>query len=335
MGDFLLAVGMLVHLGIYLARQGTALFRQFSPALAVHVPRPVYTVVAGGFMAAMISWAYIGASFRPIALLALIVWASMQSLRLSNHVAFLALLLMGFLILGQAVQAEFAASMLGWMYVSAGLYKVNRDFLFTSRSVPRVLAADQYRRLTGRSLPKIAMKVVPSATVALELCLGVSLLVGITIRPIMICALIAHFIFLIIGHAHYSLVALGAWCIAANASFGQALDLDMRVVQLVVALGVLAGAGLATPWVFRWSLLGRCVTGTAAGVYALVAFRLATLPNLLVALPGMAAVLVGLVAIAPLLRARKDLTEEDADYLGDLIQAAARRFRAESDARSG
>jgi transcriptional regulator with XRE-family HTH domain len=41
-----------------------------------------------------------------------------------------------------------------------------------------------------------------------------------------------------------------------------------------------------------------------------------------------------LAEIAPLLRARKDLTKEDADYLGDLIQAAARRFRAESDARS-
>ena|SRR5579859_2473804 len=33
--------------------------------------------------------------------------------------------------------------------------------------------------------------------------------------------------------------------------------------------------------------------------------------------------------LAPLLRARKDLREEDAKYLEDLIEVAARRFKAE------
>lgn len=39
-------------------------------------------------------------------------------------------------------------------------------------------------------------------------------------------------------------------------------------------------------------------------------------------------------SLVPLLRARRDLTESDVDYLQDVIGAAARRFRAERDARS-
>jgi transcriptional regulator with XRE-family HTH domain len=38
--------------------------------------------------------------------------------------------------------------------------------------------------------------------------------------------------------------------------------------------------------------------------------------------------------LAPLLRARKDLSEQDVDYLEEVIGAAARRFRNESDQRS-
>jgi hypothetical protein len=36
-----------------------------------------------------------------------------------------------------------------------------------------------------------------------------------------------------------------------------------------------------------------------------------------------------LTQLAPLLRARKDLTEKDVDYLEDLVAAAVRRFQAE------
>jgi transcriptional regulator with XRE-family HTH domain len=38
-------------------------------------------------------------------------------------------------------------------------------------------------------------------------------------------------------------------------------------------------------------------------------------------------------ALAPLLRARTDLNEQDVAYLQELIAAAARRFRAESDSK--
>jgi hypothetical protein len=37
--------------------------------------------------------------------------------------------------------------------------------------------------------------------------------------------------------------------------------------------------------------------------------------------------------LAPLLRARKDLSEQDVAYLEDLIGAAVRRFSAESERR--
>ena len=36
-----------------------------------------------------------------------------------------------------------------------------------------------------------------------------------------------------------------------------------------------------------------------------------------------------LTQLAPLLRARKDLSEKDVDYLEDLVAAAVRRFQAE------
>lgn len=39
-------------------------------------------------------------------------------------------------------------------------------------------------------------------------------------------------------------------------------------------------------------------------------------------------------SLVPLLRARRDLTEGDVAYLEEVIGAAARRFRAERDARS-
>jgi hypothetical protein len=38
--------------------------------------------------------------------------------------------------------------------------------------------------------------------------------------------------------------------------------------------------------------------------------------------------------LVPLLRARKDLTSSDVDYLEDVIAAAARRFRAGNESRS-
>lgn len=38
-------------------------------------------------------------------------------------------------------------------------------------------------------------------------------------------------------------------------------------------------------------------------------------------------------SLVPHLRARRDLTEQDVDYLEEVIAAAARRFRAESDGR--
>lgn len=39
--------------------------------------------------------------------------------------------------------------------------------------------------------------------------------------------------------------------------------------------------------------------------------------------------------LVPLLRARKDLTSNDIEYLEDVIGAAARRFRAENESRGG
>jgi transcriptional regulator with XRE-family HTH domain len=39
-------------------------------------------------------------------------------------------------------------------------------------------------------------------------------------------------------------------------------------------------------------------------------------------------------SLVPLLRARNDLTEQDVDYLEEVIAAAARRFRAERETRS-
>jgi transcriptional regulator with XRE-family HTH domain len=41
-----------------------------------------------------------------------------------------------------------------------------------------------------------------------------------------------------------------------------------------------------------------------------------------------------LASLVPLLRARRDLTEGEVSYLEEVIGAAARRFRAERDARS-
>lgn len=38
--------------------------------------------------------------------------------------------------------------------------------------------------------------------------------------------------------------------------------------------------------------------------------------------------------LVPLLRARKDLSGQDVEYLEDVIGAAARRFRADSESRS-
>ena len=42
-----------------------------------------------------------------------------------------------------------------------------------------------------------------------------------------------------------------------------------------------------------------------------------------------------LAALAPLLRARRDLDADDVRYLEDLITAAARRFRSERAAQDG
>ncbi|MGL5810770.1 MAG: hypothetical protein ACRCYQ_12575 [Nocardioides sp.] len=201
-----------------------------------------------------------------LAALLLLGWASLQSIRISNHV-FLAILTLAGWGLSQSGQAAWSSGLLGGVYIAAGFYKLNRNFLFSTNSVPLILLND-YARHLGFTLPgRPVTRALPSMIVLVELTLGATVFfLGVNYWVFGV-AFVMHLIFSIIGHLHFSLISMAVLLSAAKGN----VEIQSSAIAVTWLFALSIGALIAVfsvPWVFVHKKLGRSINFIGGVAYA-------------------------------------------------------------------
>ncbi|GAA3092439.1 hypothetical protein [Streptosporangium carneum] len=261
-----LTLALVGHQANNVLREGTGyVLHTFAPVTGVPLPRALVAALQTSLLPVCTALFLLGG--RPgglVAVVLLALWVAVQNWRLSNHVwlAFLAVALF------QAVPADHAGEvarfLLGGVYLTAGLFKTNHQFLATARSCGRLIPR-LYAERTGLRLGDRLLSRVPLAVVATELLLGGALLLNAPLLPLFAVAAGMHLLFGLTGNFPFSLVALCLWAAAAEPPAG--FDRPPAVPLTLVALASLGiGVRFGTRWIYRNTRAG----GVLCGVFAMV-----------------------------------------------------------------
>jgi hypothetical protein len=220
----LLGAGLLTHQFMYIIMYRRYLTINFAPALGVRLPDRLFTVVQILGIPAVVALLAVGGLVpRIVALAVYILWASVQSMRISNHVwlAFLGLAIVE--LSGPLEQVTEARLLLGTLYLVTGSVKFNGPFLFSDQSAARVIINLQATNGKWRA-PKFVLALSPFVVAIGEFGTGAMLLANFHIFIAFLICAILHFTFGFVGNVHFSLIALSFWSVALGCRFP---DLDV------------------------------------------------------------------------------------------------------------
>jgi hypothetical protein len=248
----------------------------FAPALGVHLPQPIFTLVQTVALPLFVVLLAIGGPVATaIGLGIYLLWSSIQSMRISNHV-WLAFIGAAVVTLSDPLeQVAEARLILGALYFISGLVKCNDEFLFTERSVARAAIIDQAANLK-LPVPRFMLLFSPAVVAIAEVAAGVSLLVNQGVVLVFAVCVVLHFAFGIVGNFHFSLIALAFWheALGGNASIGTALS-NSWPWMVVAAIG-----GAIASYLLKSNLLDArdrtSRAGFAASAFLSAAFCAAT-----------------------------------------------------------
>jgi len=235
----LLGAGLLTHQFMYVIMYRRYLTINFAPALGVLLPDRLFVLVQVTAIPLVIVLLSVGGTAATLAALAVYsLWASVQSMRISNHVwlAFLGIALVG--LSDPDSRVTVARLLLGALYLVSGLVKCNNEFLFSEQSAARVIITMQATNGNWRA-PRILLALSPYVVAFAEVAVGVLLLAGVQlVLAFAVCAVL-HFTFGFVGNVHFSLIALAFWSVALGCRLPDAavLGANWAVLLAVTAFG--------------------------------------------------------------------------------------------------
>ncbi|WP_159401503.1 hypothetical protein [Streptomyces sp. NRRL F-5053] len=245
----------------------------FAPTLGLTLPRPVFTAVqiaAIPIVSILIILGGRAATFA--AVVTLLLWSSVQSLRMSNHIW---LALFGVLVFSFSKPAEHvveARMLLGYLYVAAGVFKCNSEFLLSDRSLARGIVNRQASSLNLRA-PKLFVALSPAAVVLGELGTGVMLMLNYRLDiAFLVCAGL-HLAFSIVGNAHFALIALAFWyeALGGSLSFAELLIGNVALLVTVIVIGGLSGYVIGNHTLHGSRIKGGLADALLVGIYCAAA----------------------------------------------------------------
>lgn len=213
----LLGAGLLTHQFMYVIMYKGYLRINFAPALGVRLPGWAFSAVQVAAIPAVVALLLLGHPVATgVALALYVLWASVQSMRISNHVwlGFLAIALLGFA--EPSEQVTVARLLLGGLYLLSGLIKCNDEFLFSEQSAAKEILYLQEANGNWRA-PKAVVALSPFLTAIAEIGVGVALLVDVNLVAAFVVAAVFHFSFGFVGNVHFSVIAMSIWWVALQA----------------------------------------------------------------------------------------------------------------------
>lgn len=266
----LLGAGLLAHQFIYiLAYRRKYLTLSFAPALGIKLSRPAFTLVQiAGIPTAVTLMAFGGRATTLAALAILLLWSSIQSLRISNHIwlAFFGALVLAFS--DAAEQVTEARFLLGYLYFAAAVFKCSKEFLLSDRSVAKVIINNQADSFNLRA-PKAFLALAPAVVALAELGAGVMLFLDYRLDIAFLVCAVLHLTFGIVGNVHFALISLAFWHEALGGSLpvGELIAGNAPLLMTALAIGALSGYFIGNNTLHGSRLLGGSADAFLVGIY--------------------------------------------------------------------
>jgi len=230
----LLIIGLLAHQLGRMWEQGFAdAHHNYAPVFAIRLSRQI--TFAGQAIALPTALVVAVVLPRPggaaCALILVMYWLITVQRRLANHCWLSLLALAAMTFVPPAKDGVIARDLLVGLYLSAALFKLNPEYLFTDRSAGRVVHA-----------PRWLLRSIPMTVVLAEALTGASLLIPTFAYAGLLLAVAMHEAFGVSGNFSFSIVAMVLW-VTALASNGYGITLPP--VESVWWLAVPVSAALA------------------------------------------------------------------------------------------
>ncbi|MFE0508573.1 hypothetical protein [Streptomyces sp. NPDC058964] len=268
--------GLLVHQVGRVTEFGLAeIRRNVAPVFAVALP-PRLTVL---LQLAALPAALVAVLLRPagglvVGLVLVLLWLLSVQRRLANHVWLAAISLLVLACVPVGVTPVVFRDLLAGLYLSAAVFKMTSEYLFGQRSPGRVIA-DHYARAVGLRVPAHLLRWVPTVVVAVELVVGVLIMVPGMELWAMYMALAMHWMFGITGNFPFAVIAMVLWTAALSPdAVGPVLPVPHNPAWIALPVSLVAAV------VFRWRagklrgwpfVVRDAVDSTAFGVLAAIA----------------------------------------------------------------
>ena len=244
----LVLAGLLAHQTAKVWEQGfSGLHHNYAPVFAVQLPSWVtfagQSVALPAALVVSASTESTAGRFLSVGLLAF--WMLSIQRRLANHVWLGAIAVAALTFAPQALDAVIARDLLMGLYLSAAVFKIHAEYLFSERSAGRVVTGF-YLDLLGVRLPLVVLRWLPVVVIAAEGVTGALLWNPDWALAALCIAVAMHWAFGVSGNFAFSIVAMTLWLIAVASRDGGLVLPDMHsAVWAMVPLSVLLAVCLA------------------------------------------------------------------------------------------
>jgi hypothetical protein len=209
----LLVAGLLAHQLVRMWEQGFAgVHHNYAPVFAIGLPQ--WATFVGQVAALPVALVVVVVVPAPLdALVPVLCWLVTVQRRLANHCWLSLVALAAMALVPPAADAVVARDLLIGLYLSAALFKLNPEYLFTDRSAGRVVTGF-YLRLLGLPTPRWLLGPVPVLVILAELLTGLALLSPDFAVVGLVLAIATHWAFGVSGNFSFSIVAMVLWVTA-------------------------------------------------------------------------------------------------------------------------
>ncbi|MER7674411.1 hypothetical protein ABTY61_38940 [Kitasatospora sp. NPDC096128] len=223
-----------------------------APVFAVHMPD--WATAACQALALPLSltaalWSD-SAPMRTAGVALTVLWVFSVQQRLANHAWLGGVSAVAFAVAPAHLVPVIARDLLAGVYLSAALFKLHGEYLFSSRSAGRVVLAF-YFKLLGLRPNRFQLRWLPGGVVLVELAAGILLLTPHGLLPALLISIAMHTVFGVSGNFPFSIVALALWSLVMSPRSGH-----------LVLPGALDNTWWAVP---GFALLGLALGRTARG----------------------------------------------------------------------
>ncbi|MFF7403019.1 hypothetical protein [Streptomyces murinus] len=182
---------------------------------------------------------------RGASVVLVVLWMLSVQRRLANHAWLGIVSTIGFAFTPAHTDPLIARDLLVGVYLSAALFKLNGEYLFSSRSAGRVVLAFYFGQL-GLRPARFQLRWLPAGVILSEFAVGALLLIPHGVLPALVIAMVMHTAFGVSGNFPFSITALALWALVMSPRAGylvlpMAHDVVWWAVPLFAVLALTLG----------------------------------------------------------------------------------------------